>query len=322
MGYITEKKDTMKIIDDMRAKNVSMAVFCTASHWNTEAILLAAKRYADRHGLKKIPVAVGVTGNYVHMAQAARVTYSKDTKTGFIALMQYLKLLCGTGDSPYSCVDALPHLDHADPAKDSWALTDGLRYLASVMFDAQYYPLEKNIELTSDYVRKYGDRVLIEGVMDELSVKNKISGFRDNYTEMAAEYFDKTGVDLLVANLGTEQQSSSVGKSEYLGNRARELTKKLGKAMLVLHGTSSLTAGQMGDLCEDGVIRVNMWTRIAREAGQYAADKLFERNDDIAKGDFEACESMRYIYDSIEKAAQIMEQIFDILGYGKLEKQI
>jgi fructose/tagatose bisphosphate aldolase len=318
MGYITEKKNTVKILDDMRAKQVSMAVFCTASHWNTEAILLAAKRYADAHGIKKIPVAVGVTSNYVHMAQAARVTYSKDAKTGFIALMEYLKLLCGGPQSPYSCVDALPHLDHADPAKDSWALTDGLDHLASVMFDAQYYPLEKNIELTADYVKKYGDRVLIEGVMDELSVKNKITGYRDDYVEMAAEYCDRTKADLLVANLGTEQQSSSAGKSEYLGNRARELTKKLGRPMLVLHGTSSLTAAQMSSLASDGVIRVNMWTRIAREAGQYAADKLFARSEDIAGGDFEACESMRYLYDSIEKAAQIMEEIFDILGYDKL----
>ncbi len=156
--------------------------------------------------------------------------------------------------------------------------------------------------------------------MDELSVKNKISGYRDDYVELASMYVEKTGVDMLVANLGTEQQSSSVGKSEYLGNRARELTKKLGKAMLVLHGTSSLTPEQMNGLCSDGVIRVNMWTRIAREAGQYAADRIFERADDIAKGDFESCESMRYIYDSIEKAAEIMEEIFDVLGYYKLAR--
>jgi fructose/tagatose bisphosphate aldolase len=318
MGYITEKKDTMKIIDEMRAKNVSMAVFCTASHWNTEAILLAAKRYAVRHGLGKIPVAVAMTGNYRHMAQSARVTYSKDAKTGFLALMQYLKLLCGNDGSPYSCVDALPHLDHADPDKDVWALTEGLQYLASVMFDAQYYPLEKNIALTSDYVKKYSDRVLIEGVMDELSVKDKKSGYRDDYVELAAEYLKKTGIDFLVANLGTEQQSNSAGKCEYLGNRARELTGKLGKAMLVLHGTSSLTPDQMMGLGSDGVIRVNMWTRIAREAGQYAAGKIFERSVDISAGDFEACESMRYLYDSIEKAAQIMEGILDILGYQKL----
>ena len=60
---------------------------------------------------------------------------------------------------------------------------------------------------------------------------------------------------------------------------AQDLTRNLGgEAKLVLHGTSSLSEDQMHDLAADGVIRVNMWTRIVREAGQVAAQKrhLFE----------------------------------------------
>ena len=213
----------------------------------------------------------------------------------------------------------LPHVDHADPVRDKWALTEGLPYLASVMFDAQKYPPEENIALTSEYVRKYGKKVLIEGIMEELSVEGHARGKGDDrYVEKAVDYISRTGVDFLVADLGTEQQSSSIGKGRYLGDRARELTRELGRAMLVLHGTSCLSNKQMAELPRDGIVRVNMWTRIARESGQYAARKLMERMDKVRDGDFEASESRQYLFDSIEKAADIMEETLELLGYRNL----
>lgn len=42
---ITQRKQSEKIMDIFRREKVSMAIFCTASHWNTEAILLAASNY-------------------------------------------------------------------------------------------------------------------------------------------------------------------------------------------------------------------------------------------------------------------------------------
>jgi fructose/tagatose bisphosphate aldolase len=100
--------------------------------------------------------------------------------------------------------------------------------------------------------------------------------------------------------------------------RARELTASLGEARLVLHGTSSLTPEQMQGLAADGVIRVNMWTRIAREAGQHAARQLIARREAIEAGDFEAAESHQYLYDSIEAAAAVMVEVMEIIGYPRL----
>jgi hypothetical protein len=61
-----------------------------------------------------------------------------------------------------------------------------------------------------------------------------------------------------------------------------------------------------------------MWTRIARESGQYAARKLLQRMDKIKDGDFESSESRQYLFDSIEKAADIMEETLELLGYRNL----
>jgi len=298
---------------------MSVAVFCTASHWNTEAILIAADRFAKKHNIKNIPISLAMTFNYSHMAQSQRVTKTKDAIVGFKSNMEHLKVLCEAEDSPYYNVCVMPHLDHGDPETDKWALTKGTKYLASVMFDAQRFPFEDNIRMTSDYVKEYGKSVLVEGIMDVLKVSDgteSVSG--DDYAEKALKYKNETKVDFIVADLGTEQQSNASGKSEYLKQRAVNLTKALKEKMLVLHGTSCLTNEQINGLADDGVIRINLWTKVAREAGQYAAKNLVERYDKIKDGDFEATESKQYIYDSIDKAADMMEEFLELFGYENL----
>ena len=45
MPVITDRDETLSIHESFRERGVCMAVLGTASHWNTEAILLAAQRY-------------------------------------------------------------------------------------------------------------------------------------------------------------------------------------------------------------------------------------------------------------------------------------
>jgi len=320
MPIITTRREAQSVMDDFAERGASMAVFCTAGHWNTEAILLAANAFAKKHSMEGVAVTVAMTNNYPYMSQTRRMTYSGDAKAGFLSMMGHLYELCGENDSPYANITALPHLDHADPSRDLWALTAGAEYLASAMFDAQKYTDADNLALTAEYVRAYGPDLLVEGIMETLSVQDHAKGAGDadnNYVTKAVDFRTKTGVDYLVADLGTEQQSSAQA-GVYLRDRARALTKELGIPMLTLHGTSSLTTDQMNGLAADGVSRVNMWTRIAREAGQYAAARLASRMDAVKAGDFEAAEANAYLRDATEKAAEIMEGILGIIGYGKL----
>ncbi len=319
MPLITRRAEALELTELFRQRGASMAIFCTAAHWNTEAILLAAQQFAEKHHLEQVPLAVAMTFTYPHMPQAQRITYSRHERAGFLSNMAHLRALCDGPDAPYRRVTVLPHLDHGHPERDRWALTEGLPHLATVMFDAQKYPLEQNTAMTREYVQAYGDQVMVEGIIEELSVAGRAQAVqRDEYIEKAVSFIETTGVDLLVADLGTEQQSDRVGGVRYLKERAEALTASLGQAMLVLHGTSSLTVPQMQGLAGDGVIRVNMWTRIVREAGQYAAGQLIARQDAIAAGDFEAAESRQYLDDSIEKAAAIMLEVLEVLGYARL----
>jgi len=319
---IRGRKKSLEIINRIKSKNTSLPIFCTASHWNTEAILLAAKNTGNKYQISNVPVAIAMTYNYDYMPQAQRITRSNDARLGFLSVMKYLQVLADDPGSPYYGVHVLPHLDHADPFRDKWALSEGTDFLASVMFDAQKYPLKENIELTTAYVKEYGKKVLIEGIMDELSVsqahKKQVTSNADDYPERAYNYVKKTNVDFLVADLGTEQQSKGVGTSVYLKERARSIQKLLNDRKLVLHGTSCLSDTEIGLLPSDGILRINMWTRIAREAGLYAFNQLKNREDKIRTNDFDSIESHHYLMDSIDKASSVMERIMESLGYENL----
>jgi len=320
MAYVTQRDDAKKAMEAAIEKGVSLAIFCSGSFWNIEAILRAADQFAKDHDIEDIPVVVAMTANYDYMQQTHRVTRSRDSKVGMMASFEYCKMLCEGPYAPYTNVTVLPHLDHGDPVNDRWEMTEGVKYLASVMFDAQKYPYEENVPLTSEYIREYGDQVLVEGIVEGLSVGGDHAARQnDDYIERAVEYVKSTGVDFLVADLGTEQQSAGT-EAKYLKSRAVSLTESLGKPMLVLHGTSSLKNEDINGFREDGVVRVNMWTRIVRESGQYAAQKLMDRYDKILGNDFESCESRQYIDDNIDEAARIMYQVMDSLNYGALTK--
>ncbi|MBN1285833.1 MAG: class II fructose-bisphosphate aldolase [Anaerolineae bacterium] len=321
MTYITRREEALAVHQRFRKRGVCLALFCTASHWNTEAVLLAAQRFARRHSLEEIPISVAMTYNYPYMPQAQRITYSRDPVAGFMSNVGHLRALCDGPDTPYTDVMVLPHLDHGQPDLCRWALTEGLPHLATVMFDTEKYPYEENVRLTREYVEAYGDRVMVEGVIEQLAVggaHGKAAEQSDAYIDRALDFVAKTGVDLLVADLGTEQQADKAGGAVYLRARARALTEVLGEPRLVLHGTSSLSEADFRGLAADGVIRINMWTRIAREAGQHAARQVVARRDAIEAGDFEATESRQYLYDSIEAAADIMEGVLELIGYAKL----
>ena len=319
MAIITERRASRRIFDRAIERGTSIGIFCTASYWNTEAILIAAQRIAEKYGIEQVPVVVATTFTYPHMPQCERFLYCRDPKAGILSHFGQLRALAESKYSPYPNVAVLPHLDHADPNRDRWALTAMVEAFSSVMFDAQLYPFEDNMRMTAEYVRHYGKDVLVEGILESLNVSDgAVSTHIDNYCENAVRYVNATGVDFAVADLGTEQQSTSVGGARYDKARARELTAALGRKMLVLHGTSCLKNEQTRGLASDGIVRVNMWTRIAREAGQHAADRLLARDDRIKAGDFEATESMAFLRDNTEKAADIMVEMMELFGYARL----
>jgi fructose-bisphosphate aldolase class II len=135
---------------------------------------------------------------------------------------------------------------------------------SSIMFDASKLPFEDNIKLTSEFVKKNRHRILIEGACDEITDASGNEKSDLTTAEKAEEYFTRTGVDLIVANLGTEHRASAM-ELKYYDENARSIKDKVGNR-IVLHGASSVLPEKIGNLFKDGVCKVNIWAALERDS--------------------------------------------------------
>jgi fructose/tagatose bisphosphate aldolase len=143
------------------------------------------------------------------------------------------------------------------------------------MFDASALAFEDNMAQTAHYVERFGKRVIVEGAVDEIfesgtgEQKNQITT-----VPQAKRYVEKTGVDLIVPNLGTEHRASA-RELRYHTDDARTISAAVGK-ILVLHGTSSLSPQDFKHLKDDGIMKVNIWTAIEKAGAQGAVRKALD----------------------------------------------
>jgi len=263
MAIITDKKQVLDIYAEARQKGWVMPCFCSENLTTTEAVLAAAKEYADEKGIKDVPVIIAITCQYDHRTQASYYTHTRRWDTGLKLFVSDLKILACEG-GPYESLRVMIHLDHIQFDTDSELLSWNMEDFSSIMFDASRLPFEKNIRLTSEFVRERGHLILVEGACDEIVDASGTEKSELTTPEKAEEYFHKTEVDLIVANLGTEHRASAKDL-KYYGEFARKIKDRIG-TRIVLHGASSVPADQIEALMDDGVCKVNIWTALERDS--------------------------------------------------------
>ncbi len=271
------------------AKGWVLPCICTENLTTTEAIMAAAAEFSADRGVKDVPVIIAITNNYSHRSQSVNYTHTRDWATGLRLFTGDIKALTGPG-TPYEHVRVMLHLDHVQYDSDIELLESDLSDYASIMYDASVLPLDENIKLTADFVRRRGHEIVIEGACDEIMDATGSEHNDLTTPEVADRYLRETGAEMIVANLGTEHRAT--GKElKYHGDRAREIKAKIGPR-IVLHGTSSVTNDQVKDLFADGICKVNIWTALERDssaplfedmvrnacrvAGSEAVDRLIE----------------------------------------------
>ena len=84
---------------------------------------------------------------------------------------------------------------------------------------------------------------LLSTARDEIGISLLDSDDGLTTPENAESYYQKTGVDIIVANLGTEHRTSATSL-KYHERLAWDITKKIGPR-LCLHGTSSVSMEKM-----------------------------------------------------------------------------
>ena len=261
---ITKFEQVKKIYDDCAKKGWVIPCLCTENQTTTEAILEACSEYGKKIG-QRVPIQIAITVNYSHRTQAINYSNANDWKTGLKLYKDDIKALADVG-CKYSDVDVLLHLDHVQFDDDIELLNSDLSEYSSIMYDASALPFEQNIQKTKEFVQKMKGKIFIEGACDEIVDATGTAHNELTTPEKAKRYMQETGVDVIVANLGTEHRAT--GKElKYYGNVAKEIKKEIG-TNIVLHGTSSVTNDQVKELFNDGVCKVNIWTALERDSSK------------------------------------------------------
>lgn len=281
MALVTDRKQVLDIYSEAEGNGWVLPCFCTENPTTTEAILAAAKEYGQVKGIPNLPVIIAITCRYDHRPQSVFYTHSRRWDTGLKMFLGDLRILTDKG-APYEDLRVMVHLDHIQFDDDEELLTWDMNAFSSIMFDASKLPFEKNIELTGQFVKEKGASIVVEGACDEIVDASGNEKSELTTDEKAYEYFAGTGVDLIVANLGTEHRASSMDL-KYYGDYARKIKKRVGNK-IVLHGASSVLPEQIGGLFGDGVCKVNIWAALERDSSPALFRNMVENASKVAGG--------------------------------------
>lgn len=260
MPVITGRENVLAIYKEAAKKGWVIPCMCSENLTTTEAILTAASEFAKEKGYNSIPITLAITNQYDHRSQSVYYTCTRRWDIGLKLFRASIDILADA----FPNVDILIHLDHAQHDTDAEMLESDLSMYSSVMYDASSLPMEENIAKTKAYVQRKGNELLIEGACDEIVDATGEARCEITSADKCERYMKETGVDIVVANLGTEHRASGQDLHYYY-DAARAIRDRIGPR-ICLHGTSSVSNDQIGKLFDDGICKVNIWTALERDA--------------------------------------------------------
>ncbi len=325
-NIVTHPDEVAEIFDRMRTLGIALPALCTENSWTTYAAVSAADELATELGVTAIPVAVSTTGHYQIRSQLLQylpectTTHPDPTLR---ALDSFIWDLDAAVSQASHKVQAITHLDHGDPDRDQALIEYGLKngFWGTIMYDCSALPLEDNIRRTAAFVTQTAGRTLVEGIVDQL-YEAGTGHIQDRLTQVsdALHYWEEVQPYLMVANLGTEHRATQVDyQPEYHPELAQSITQAIGSPVLVLHGTSCLRDEDLGRLASDGIIRVNVWTKLEREGAQALAAYVTEHLPELTTHqnlDYFPINRCREVWMAAVKAT--MKQYMRAFGYNRL----
>ena len=228
-----------------------------------EAVLAGALQFAQRTGTPDLPIIVGITNLYSQRSQTREYTRTRDWRIGLRMFADDVEAL-SSPPSPFADLHVMVHLDHVQWDADRELIEGDLSRFSSIMFDASALPFEENIARTAAFVKRAGGHIVVEGACDEIAEAGGGAGTDLTTPAMAARYMNETGVDIIVANLGTEHRAGAADR-RYHADLARAIRDRVGRR-ICLHGGSSVTPAELAGLFDDGVCKVNVWTALERDS--------------------------------------------------------
>jgi len=341
MEIIAHRRETLAVLD--RCRHAGVALFAPNGELpaEIEGICMGAQRFADRHGLKDVPVVVGMTGNYADNPQFRKMSPDcriapdasrldgGDVREGCEIWLRHLACY---EDLPgrWPSVRILPSIDHgwARGEPNDLAILDDASVvdrMAIIMFDASKLDFDQNLALTCDYVDRFGQRVVVEAACDRIYERAQIDAMgltrEDQLSkpEQVERFVSQSGVDLIVPNLGTEHRLVAGGSAPrtYERELARSIRDRVGQ-ISVLHGSSCL-GGQVGTTAADGIAKVNFYTAMAVGAGLKIYEHLTANAERLVKDRNLWMASATWFHDVRRRhVADVCDEMLTTLGYERL----
>lgn len=280
MPLLLERGQVLDVFAEAAARNWVIPSFGTENLTTTEAILSAAMDMGEVRGSPDLPVMVAITHRYPERSQSSAYSHTGDPVLGLRLFEADLRALTAPG-GPFARLRVLVHLDHGQHELDGDVLDNPAGRFSSVMYDASSLPFDENIEATRRYVEAHGKDVLIEGACDTIAKEGDAGATGCTPPADAERFFKGTGVDWVVANLGTEHRAG-VSRLNYRGDIARDISARIGKR-ICLHGASSVDPAHLSGLFADGIVKVNLWTGLERDSSAVLLETLV-RNAAAAAG--------------------------------------
>lgn len=260
MPIITGRDNVLAVYEDAKKRGWVIPCICSENLTTTEAIFTAASEFAKENGYETVPIIIAITNQYDHRSQSVNYTCTRRWDIGLKLFRSSIDILAEL----FPNVDILIHLDHAQHDSDADMLDGDLSMYSSIMYDASSLSIEENIRKTKTYVERKGHELVIEGACDEIVDATGEARCEITDADKCEAYMKQTGVDIVVANLGTEHRASSKNL-HYHSNAAKAISTKIGPR-ICLHGTSSVSNDQIRKLFEDGICKVNIWTAVERDS--------------------------------------------------------
>jgi len=282
MPLVLDRRQVLDIFSEARDRKWVLPTFNAENLTTVEAILQAVKDRGKIIGIENLPIIIGITNNYPSRPQAVYYSQTRRWDIGLRLFLSDVSLL-SSSPSPFAKLRVMIHLDHIQWDKDKELLEWDMNSFSSIMFDASTLPFEKNIKKTIVFVKKNRDKIVIEGACDEISESVKDRSVSLAIPDIAEKYFCETGIDIIVANLGTEHRALS-SNLQYRGDLAQKITERIGPH-LCLHGTSSVLKEKLTSLFEQGICKVNIWTALERDSSPVLFQKMLTNAAKIVGSD-------------------------------------
>jgi fructose-bisphosphate aldolase class II len=246
---------------------------------------MGAKKFKEAKNIKgQLPLIIAFTASYKPRPQLKNYSGLSDFREGLLAVRDDIERI-SRDKGQFSDINVIVHLDHAQPGDDDWIFKENKDFISSIMYDCSSYSLNDNIKMVKDFVKRYKRDFVIEGCVDEIynySASNEKLEVKESITKAgdAENYFRQTGVDLIVANLGTEHRRTESALKRYHRDAAQKIRDKIGR-QIVLHGASSLSYAESKNLPQDGIVKVNIWTILEVTPGRIMAGEIIKNIDKI-----------------------------------------